>query len=59
MCEELMVRHGSPTLAGMKTGSLFTCPFAGEQAMQDCVRCWNHTLADVQAFRELFQHMDI
>ena len=40
-----MVRHGSPTLAGMKTGSLFTCPFAGEQAMQDCVRCWNHTLA--------------
>lgn len=40
-----MVRHGSPTLAGMKTGSLFTCPFAGKQAMQDCVRCWNHTLA--------------
>lgn len=40
-----MVRHGSPTLAGMKTGSLFTCSFAGEQAMQDCVRCWNHTLA--------------
>ena len=45
MCEELMVRHGSPPLAGMKTGSLFTCPVAGERAMQDCVRCWNHTLA--------------
>ena len=29
MCEELMVRHASPTLAGLKTGSLFSCPFAG------------------------------
>lgn len=45
MCEELMVRHGSPTLAGLKTGSLFTCPFGEEQVMQDCVRCWNHALA--------------
>ena len=43
MCEELMIRHGSPTLAGLKTGSLFTCPFAEEQAMRDCVRCWNHS----------------
>lgn len=40
-----MIRHGSPTLAGLKTGSLFTCPFAGEQAMRECLRCWNHTLA--------------
>lgn len=40
-----MIRHGSPTLAGLKTGSLFTCPFAGGQAMRECLRCWNHTLA--------------
>lgn len=45
MCEELMVRHASPTLAGLKTGSLFRCPFAGERAMQDCVRGWNRRLA--------------
>ena len=44
MCEELMVRHASPTLAGLKTGSLFSCPFAGEQAMQDCVRDCNRRL---------------
>lgn len=45
MSEELIVRHGAPTLAGLKTGSLFSCPFAGEQAMQRCLRCWNHALA--------------
>ena len=44
MCEELMVRHASPTLAGLKTGSLFSCPFAGERAMQDCVRDCNRRL---------------
>lgn len=26
MSDELLVRHCSPTLAGMKTGSVFTCP---------------------------------
>ena len=45
MCEELIVRHASPTLAGLKTGSLFTCPFEGQQAMHRCLRCWNHALA--------------
>ena len=45
MSEELIVRHGAPTLAGLKTGSLFSCPFAGEQAMQRCLRWWNHALA--------------
>ena len=45
MCEELMVRHGAPTLAGLKTGSLFRCPFAGEKEMQDIVRQWNLRLA--------------
>lgn len=40
-----MVRHASPTLAGLKTGSLFTCPLEGQQAMHRCLRCWNHALA--------------
>lgn len=45
MCEEIVIRHGAPTLAGLKTGSLFTCPFGRPEAMQACVRCWNHRLA--------------
>ena len=27
MSEEIIVQYGSPTLAGIKTGNLFTCPF--------------------------------
>lgn len=25
MSEEMIIRHGSPTLAGLKTGNLFNC----------------------------------
>ena len=28
MSEEIIVQYGAPTLAGIKTGNLFTCPFA-------------------------------
>lgn len=34
MSEELMIRHCSPTLAGLKTGSLFSCPFASEEELR-------------------------
>lgn len=44
MSEEILVRHCSPTLAGMKTGNLFTCPFPNQLEMKECVRCWNRTL---------------
>lgn len=44
MSEELLVKHCSPTLAGMKTGNLFTCSFPNEDGMKACVRCWNRTL---------------
>ena len=44
MSEELLVRHCSPTLAGMKTGNLFACSFPNEDEMKECVRCWNRTL---------------
>lgn len=27
MSEELIIRHGAPTLAGLKTGSVFQCPY--------------------------------
>lgn len=39
--EELLVRHCSPTLAGMKTGNMFSCPFADEGEMIDSMRHWN------------------
>lgn len=44
MSEELLVRHCSPTLAGMKTGNLFACDFASDGELKACVRCWNRQL---------------
>ena len=44
MSEELLVKHCSPTLAGMKTGNLFACSFPNEEEMKECVRCWNRML---------------
>ena len=44
MSEELLVRHCSPTLAGMKTGNLFACSFPNEDEVKECVRCWNRAL---------------
>lgn len=33
MSEEMIVRHCAPTLAGIKTGSTFTCSFADREAL--------------------------
>ncbi len=44
MSEELIVRHCSPTLAGMKTGSMFSYPFTDKNEMRDSVRRWNKLL---------------
>lgn len=44
MSEDLLVRHCSPTLAGMKTGNMFTCSFPDGAGMRECIRCWNHLL---------------
>lgn len=41
MSEEYLVRHCAPTLAGLKTGSLFTCPYASRKQLLDTVRCLN------------------
>lgn len=46
MLEEMLVRHCSPTLAGMKTGNLFGCSFKNGKEMQECVRCWNQQLSE-------------
>ena len=37
MSEELLVRHCSPTLAGMKTGNMFTCNFEDEHHMRESI----------------------
>lgn len=44
MSEEVLVRYCSPTLAGIKTGNLFSCEFTGVCEMRDCIRRWNHRL---------------
>lgn len=44
MSESLILRHCSPTLAGLKTGSLFCCTYQNRQEMQQAVRFWNGRL---------------
>lgn len=44
MSEELLVRHGAPTLAGLKTANLFTCPCDSKQDILSFVRRQNSRL---------------
>lgn len=44
MSEEMIVRHCSPTLAGLKTGNMFTCTFADAAEMRANIRRWNRLL---------------
>lgn len=44
MSEELLIKHCSPTLAGMKTGNLFPGEFRNEGELMECMRCWNRML---------------
>ena len=44
MTEELMIRHAAPTLAGLKTGSLFSCHYEDKTALYDNVRRFNRIL---------------
>ena len=45
MSEQLLVQHCSPTLAGLKTGSLFTCACGDGEAIGETVARWNRRLA--------------
>lgn len=45
MSEEMLVKHCSPTLAGMKTGNMFVCRYTSTSNMRDTVRFWNKTLS--------------
>ena len=44
MSEEMIVRYCAPTLAGMKTGTIFTCPFTDMQDIKLSIRSWNKLL---------------
>ena len=44
MSEELMIREASPTLAGIKTGNLFTCPYESKEQVMDEIREMNRCL---------------
>ena len=44
MSEELIVRHCSPTLAGLKTGNLFSCACASRGELTDALRRLNKKL---------------
>lgn len=44
MSEESLLRHCSPTLAGIKTGNILTCAYADAAAMRDSLRRWNGRL---------------
>ncbi|MGN0493264.1 MAG: DUF3793 family protein [Acutalibacteraceae bacterium] len=44
MSEELLIRHCSPTLAGLKTGNMFTCSFENTESMKADVRKLNGLL---------------
>ena len=44
MSEEFVVRHTSPTLAGLKTGNLFNCTFQNKQKLYQELRELNRKL---------------
>ena len=41
MSEEAVILHGAPTLAGIKTGSLFRCEYESIEEMRISLREWN------------------
>lgn len=44
MSEEYLVRNCAPTLAGLKTGNMFTCPFESRDALLEQIRQLNRRL---------------
>ncbi len=44
MSEEMLVRQCAPTLAGIKTGSLFPCRYESQEQLMDDIRALNQML---------------
>ena len=45
MSEEILIRQGAPTLAGIKAGSLFPCPCEDHEALMTDIRRLNRRLS--------------
>ena len=45
MSEQMLIQHCSPTLAGIKTGNLFSCAYDDAEEIKQCVRGLNKKLA--------------
>ena len=45
MSEDHLIRHCAPTLAGIKSASLFTCAYSTKDQLLNCVRQMNKRLA--------------
>ena len=45
LSEEILTRHCAPTLAGLKTGNIFSCELEDRDALRDDLRELNRTLA--------------
>lgn len=44
MSEESIIRHCSPTLAGLKTGNMFNCAYESREEMREAICKWNGKL---------------
>lgn len=44
MTDAYLIHHCAPTLAGIKTASLFTCPYTTKEDLLESVRCLNKRL---------------
>lgn len=44
MSEEMLITYCAPTLAGMKTGNLFCCPYQSEKEIERAIQKWNQIL---------------
>ena len=44
MSEETIIRHCSPTLAGLKTGNMFNCAYESREEMCEAICKWNRKL---------------
>ncbi len=44
MSDEMIIRHCSPTLAGLKTGNIFSCPYSNKKELFCAVRSLNQRL---------------
>lgn len=45
MAEAHLIKHCAPTLAGIKTGSVFTCPYERREELMDSIRALNRRLS--------------